>query len=394
MKKTEKLNIFSIILLLTSTQMLFSNDRIMIISILLLGLCFIINYKYNNFFINKRHFLVIFIGCVVSMILPLYNSNFSKNIYSTVLVWGTILLLFLVVSTQNNKKYILINVFKYFSYITVFLILYGSFLYVFGNKFMAYDIMNKSYYQQLNIGNMRLIQSAIGDLNGRFLVGSLTGNPNTLSFMSAFSIAYFVILSNSKRRILSLIICFIGLLISGSRLGIILLLIVLVLNYLLKKVDFSNKKNIFALLFFIFIVFAIIIINYNTIYSNIDFNGRTLMWDIGKSNISLIGHGINSDNIFLYNYLNISTSMHNSYISLLVNYGVIIGSIIMMFFVIFLNNVLSCSYNNKINRFIFVVSILILFIGMSESTFLIFNFYNSLLFYLINYFYISDREEK
>ena len=48
MSKLEKLNILSITLLLTVTQSLINNNYITIICILLLLLCFALNYKNNK----------------------------------------------------------------------------------------------------------------------------------------------------------------------------------------------------------------------------------------------------------------------------------------------------------------------------------------------------------
>ena len=396
MNKLEKFNVFSITLLLTVTQLLFSNNYITIFCMLLLILCFALNYKKNKSKINKKFFFFIIIGCIISILLPLYNPLFIKNISSTLLVWGTILLLFLIIATQETKEDIFLKVFKYFSYITIFLIIYGLIIYCFGNKSISYDLISNSYYQELNIGGIRLIQSAVGDIKYGHFVGSLTGNPNTLSFMSIFSITYFLIIDNSKKskRLLNIIICILGLLISGSRLGFVLLLLILLLDFALKKIDFSNKKNTLGLLFVFMLIVLAISFNFNNIFTGIDLNGRNIMWEIGKNNIELIGHGINSDNIYIHNYLNTYSSMHNSYISLLVNYGIIISSFVILFFITTLINSLKYSHINDINRFIVIIYISLLIIGLSESVFLIFGYLNSLFFYIIYYYYLNVRRVK
>ena len=395
MSKLSKFNIFVFVVFIIISTIFYSNKFSVVFGFLLLILLFLYNFKQSKKRLNKQILYIILFFFLISLLLILIDSNFIENISSTILVYFTILLLFLNISTQENKTEIFINVFKFFSIFVLFLIIYSCIVYFLGSKILLYNSETNTYYQKLNILGVSFIQSAVGDPKKGLYVGSLTGNPNTLSYLSVISIIYYLILSNCKKtkKIVCIIISIIGILISGSRLATTLIPIIIFLNIVVNKMDFTKKKNIYMLFFVVILFILLLLFNANSIFNSIDFNGRITNWEIGIKNISLFGHGINSDNIYLFRYYNKYTSMHNSYISLFVNYGIIFGTAILFVILKLLKNMLTATSKSKINKFIFVLFLTLLIMSLSESIFFINGLYNFLFFYLIILFVMKEANE-
>jgi len=141
-----------------------------------------------------------------------------------------------------------------------------------------------------------------------------------------------------------------------------------------------------------FLILLLLLINFNAIFNSIDYNGRLENWQIGFKNMRFIGHGINSDNIYLRNYLNHNASMHNSYISLVVNYGWMLASVIVIFFIATLAKMVNNYNNSKDNIFVIILFLTLLIVSLAESTFLVYGCFNYLFFYMIFYFYLEVKK--
>lgn len=273
-------------------------------SFILLLITFIVNIKSNkSFFIQKKISLFLVFLSMISLLLPLYNSNFFSNIKTTILVLASIILLFLCIMTQKNRNIILKNTFKFFAIFTEILVIYGFIIYIFGeHTIYSIDQKNMEYFQKMTIGGIELIQSACGDLTKGYYVGSLTNNPNALSFICIFSLIYILFFcKRQSSKILSISILFLGVLISGSRLATILFPLVIIVKCLLDKTNSFNGKKKLLMVYLIFTILLIFLLNFTSVFNSIDYNGRLENWEIGMHNIRLIGHGINSDNVF-YHY--------------------------------------------------------------------------------------------
>ena len=361
-------------------------------SLLLLIITIIVNIKCSdNIYFAKKQFILMTAFFVVSLILPLYDSVFFDNIKTTILVLTSIILLYLCIATQKERKLVINNTFKIFTFVTELLVVYGLVIYIFGNKFIYYiDSLSGEYYQSWNILGVRLVQSACGDPYNSFYVGSLTNNPNALSYICVISLIYVLIFETKKsKKIFNILWLLIGVFISGSRLAIILFPITILAKVILDKSDvLKDRKKIF-IYYLIFVVLIVVLINFNLIFNSIDYNGRLENWQVGFDNIGFIGHGINSDNIYLRKYLNHNGSMHNSYITLFVNYGWILSSIIMIFFIKSLTKIINSYKNSKECRFVTLVFLNLLVISLVESTFLTYGCFNYLFFYMIFYYYLE-----
>lgn len=385
--------VMNVLILLT----IFNKGTICLVTnnfLLLICIMFNISCYNKKFKINKKHLFVLGMFSLISLMLPLYNTYFFNNIKTTILLLSNLILLYFFVATQNDRSIIMENCFKIFSIITEIFVIYGLIIYLFGNQSIyQVDINSTEYFQSYTIAGIKLIQSACGDLSHGFYVGSLTNNPNSLSYICIFSLVYVLFFKTfNLKKIIKIIILFTGVLISGSRLATILFPIIILIRIFLHRKNFVNTRKTVFLYYAFFIFILLLAFNFNSISGSIDYNGRLENWTIGLKNVSLIGHGINSDNIYLNNYLSYKTSMHNSYISLLVNYGIIFSIIICLFFFITLKKMLLKYELSKEDSFVFVLFLILMIVSLSESTFLVYGCFNTLFFYLIFYSYLEVKE--
>lgn len=385
--------VMNVLILLT----IFNKGTICLVTnnfLLLICIMFNISYYNKKFKINKKHLFVLGMFSLISLMLPLYNTYFFNNIKTTILLLSNLILLYFFVASQNDRSIIMENCFKIFSIITEAFVIYGLIIYLFGNQSIyQVDINSTEYFQSYTIAGIKLIQSACGDLSHGFYVGSLTNNPNSLSYICIFSLVYVLFFKTfNLKKIIKIIILFTGVLISGSRLATILFPIIILIRIFFHRKNFVNTKKTVFLYYVFFIFILILVFNFSSISGSIDYNGRLENWTIGLKNVSLIGHGINSDNIYLNNYLSYKTSMHNSYVSLLVNYGIIFSIIICTFFFITLKKMLLKYELSKEDSFVFVLFLILMIVSLSESTFLVYGCFNTLFFYLIFYSYLEVKE--
>lgn len=365
------------------------------LSLALLLITTVINIKCSNdLSLKKSQLVLLFVFSAVTLILPLYDSYFFDNIRTTLLVLTSIILLYLCIGSQENRDLIINKTFKIFTFVTNVLVIYGLLLYIFGNKSIYYiDISSAEFYQSWNIAGLTLIQSACGDPSHGYYVGSLTNNPNALSYICIISLIYAINFEEKKqRKIFQCLLLLVGILISGSRLAKILFPIIIIARIIFAKTNIFKTRKRLLIYLAMFLILLLLLINFNTIFNSIDYNGRLENWQIGFKNMSFIGHGINSDNIYLRNYLNHNASMHNSYISLFVNYGWMLASVIVIFFIATLAKMVNNYNNSKDNIFVIILFLTLLIVSLAESTFLVYGCFNYLFFYMIFYFYLEVKK--
>lgn len=341
----------------------------------------------NNFKIKTKHLLVLVIFFASALIMALLGGDFEEKVGATLLVFIQIILIYLSIQSIKNKSEFFQYFCKYFIKFTFALSIYAIVLYFLGNQFQTYNVAIKSYTQNLNLFGFNFFQTSLGgDVPGTYNVGSLLSNPNTLSYTCLLamimSLMFFANRKKIKLILINLLIV-VALILSGSRLAI-LLAIAIIPIYLF--INFLGK-NALNKIFFVFVGILVligIIYNASAILSSINFNGRLELWATGLNNLHLFGTGLNSDNLLIRKVLNTSISMHNSYISFAVNFGILPLIIFIIYIVATINKgIKKIKRNSNIKILLFLLFTFLIF-SLSEYTFFSCGSYNTLFFIVVH----------
>lgn len=337
------------------------------------------SYKIYN---NHKFILCFVILIIISYLLCLTSIDILSSLKTTTIILGSSLLFLLVLMTNLNASQDIIKSFKFIIMFSAFLCIYGLVIRILGEQYIIDIDGSGNYIQRLSLGNITLSQSACGDKYFNFMVGSLTGNPNTLSYLSLFSIA---MLSLCKikfwKKMLLYIILIIGIFISGSRMALVSLILFGLYKIFLK---IKSRKLLAFYIVLLLILAIILILNFQIIYKDIlsiDLNGRNESWTYLIKTFPLIGSGLGNDILKLHD-IGINSSTHNSYISLITNYGIFLSVIILFIMFLIILHTKKIKSNQLVNT-CKALFILLLIAGISESVFLIYGWFNYLFLLVI-----------
>lgn len=373
---------------------IFNNYVLIVITFLFHIVIILRNNLYNSknnlqkkSLLKNRHLFVLILFFMLSLLLAFVSGNFNIKFGTTLLVFIQIILIFLSVKSTNNKNELFQYFCKYFIKFAFLFSLYAIILYFLGNKYQTYNTSLHSYIQSFKIFGFNFFQTSLGgDTPGTYNVGSLFSNPNTLSYTCLIAIIMSLLfLSNEKKIkvIITDLFLIVGLIISGSRLAVLLAILIIPI-YLLTT--FIGKKAIYKVLLITIFIFGLIALVYNLNYilTNVNFNGRLELWKTGISNIHFLGGGLNSDNLLIQEKLHSNISMHNSYISFALNFGILPLIIFLLYIFSTINKSVRQANGSIVSKVLIVLLIVFLIFSLSEYTFFACSSYN-LVFFMILY---------
>ena len=356
---------------------------------------------------------------LITLIIDVFGDYTESTIVTTIIVFANIILLSIMIGT--TEKEISNNVYKkfcvYFFKYVILITMYAIIIRFFGGMPTYYETTESGsfqYRQVINILGVQFSQIVMGDNSSLgFGVASITENPNTLSYLILFAeIIYIFYLSYNDtklKKILYVIILSIGIIIAGSRLAILLFILFFIVRiFFISKLDINEnkEKSLFKIIVgiaIITILFLILSLGKYNILESLDLNGRENIWEVAfeeiKSN-TLDANGLGSADEILKDKLKTETSMHNIYLKLILEYGIIITSIFIIYNIYILIKsvklLLKITNEEDSNRILLQILIFmtILIIGLSESTIMTLSIYNILYFYNIFNIQIAFKQFK
>lgn len=293
---------------------------------------------------------------------------------------------FLVSKNVHDLKKVMLNTFKFYIFMMILISLFGDYCFIFNKQLF----FNGNYYGiDSNFFNTRAITSVFLHPNGFGL---------TCSYSIIMSWLIFNIIdSNKKIYFCNIIFQTINIILSGSRASIVIVIIFLCLYYGIRNI--KKMLIITTLLAIVGIIFLKVGSNYfssNILFiklaSNDKLSSRNFIWnaafDVIKNNILL---GVGSENYIkqIGDYLDknalIGIGVHNGYLNLIVNYGIIaLGSMIMICFNIIHNSyILHKSDDDNMNIGIVLFFIALLFYNLVESNFIYEMYIYNYIFWLV-----------
>lgn len=306
-----------------------------IISIVQIGITFILIFSHKNEKLNKkpidiiilRRALMLFWGIIV--VFGLINSY----TVSTSMIYFIVMTLTLL---TINYKYSFFERLIYLTFYTFFLMCLLSLIFM----YFGYGIDVNGEYNVVSAIGVRLY--------------GFTQHANTLGPIAALVCIY----SYYNKKNLSFIIGIITLWYTQSKTNIFILLICIIMDVFKRLLNYINKRKI-KYLYSMFItcgIFLILIIIYYLVYSQFGFTGRISTWEYylsaWTSNIKNIIIGANSSLVYLHKY------SENMYVDMITKYGIIgMSSFIFLLFVIFKISWRNMreGYNLSFPIFIFIV---------------------------------------
>jgi O-antigen ligase len=323
---------------------------------------------------------ILFLFFIYSITISVFTSNYIEN--SIRLIFAIILISIIYILSKNilyffiekrisfNKVIIIVALFINL----VALILYIIGIYKIGNHFILYE-RERIYGVLIDRGIPRLI-------------GTFT-DPNFFVLADTFFFYYFLFMKKNLLEKLIFLNIVINILLTFSRGGIISLSLVLIIYFIFKLItdiirNFKIKKSFFKFLFiFIFFVVIIIFLINNSPVLQEMFMKRIDSLSRGSGRFEIWLHGLN----FFYNnylfgiglydflpynihYYNNYHYMHNTYLEVLVETG-IVGFILYILFHIFLLIHILKMYKINKNCIIILLTYLSLFLEMISLSALI-----------------------
>lgn len=283
--------------------------------------------------------LILLLLLVCSLLSAIINPLYTKDILNQIFIFiFPVMILFILVKSSDNVYQNMINVAKMIITVTVFLCVYGIFLYKFGSESIAYNSFALSY----QFGPFLLHQNVVGGSGYR--IASLTSNPNTLGWLIFISISCTILCKESYKKITFFILILVQLLtvfLTQSRASIVSVLIFFLIYTFVKSTDKLKTAliEIFTLII-VFILFAILSTRFNL--SSFDrisvgLNTRDDIWKLLIDSIadkSMFGVGFGNSELALLSSM--SRGAHNVYLSIMSEIGLFGFAIfiILLFFVI------------------------------------------------------------
>ena len=402
--KNDMLNIISLILpiiCLSIINNIFVMMAIFIIQIFTI-MCNIKKYKINFKAKEKNILIILILFFLTSVIIDLIGNYFYSTIKTTILIFLSIFLIFFTISTDKNKIKNVNKSFEYIVFFTLFLVIYSIILRKFGSLPSIYQAKDGLLYyrQYINLFGIKLYQNICGDIKIKYAVASLTGNPNTLSSLIDVSVAFmfldFIMKGKEKNfpkkfmDFLMITILLYGAYIAHSRMGILILALLIPLCIIIKlTIDNFIKKQAFYFLLFISMISVILIIVIKPdLINKVDLNGREIMWNVAKSEINenvLKLNGLGSSGLVIKDITGKSISMHNAYLAFIIDYGILLFIIFLCYLIFKLIINMNYIINPKSKEKTLYAKLLIIFIclllnGFSEGTFMTYSMYNYMFF--------------
>lgn len=418
--KNNAIIILLIIILFTAKIPLIEQYNTYIIFLLQI-ICIIYNISKNQ---EKKIYGIGYIVLSVSLfaitlIIDILGEYSNQTIKTTAIVFLNIILFVLMFcSVKKNLNDSIYNTFsKYFIIYILILCFYAIIIRFFGGTPVYFNTDENGgiqYVQTIRILGINFSQIAIGDTNSfGFGVSSLTGNPNTLSYLVLLGEIIYIFLKFDKniliKNIFIMSIFVITIIISGSRLAIMLFVLVIISKIFLfnKKSLYKSKKvfviKLLSVIALICIILSILLLNDINLLDNLNLNGRENMWDIAlneiRSNIFEM-NGLGASKQILAERLGIETSMHNTYLELALSYGVFITIIFVLYNIkVIISSIKFLINSVNVENLSIILSqiillVIILLIGLSESTIMTFSAYNILYFYVILNILTTLKREK
>ena len=333
---------------------------------LLLLLATMFSIRLNSKVYDKKTVLLLMSIFGYLLLISVFFQTIQYNIVTTILLFSQIFFVMVIANSDKDRSTIE-YVYKFFLTTMLLLAIYSIVVYLFGNKVLVYNGAVGAYTQNLNVFGITLSQSGTGgDQIGTVNVGSVLNNPNTLSYFSLIAL-YIVAFSSGKisKKIVKSIVLLVAIYISGSRLAIVLACFI-PLMIIVKHYVMGNKVKNIIVAGSILLLIIVGAFNMDQIIANINFNGRMERWQVGIENITLFGRGLKSDELALSGVFGYDTAMHNSYIAMMDNFGIIMTVFLIILLIIILKNLIK---SDKKREYLIEFSILsiLLIASMSES---------------------------
>ena len=354
---------------------------------------------------NIGIYICIFIGALITFGIDLLGGYANETLITTTLIFANIALTTSVCFYISNLEKALQIISKVFVYFMIFLVIYAVIMRCFGGVPQTYfDNGEKLHRQCISILGVNFYQKTMGNIYGNFGVASLTQNPNTFSYLCLYAFIFNLIYLKERHKVLKNglynVLLIIGILISGSRMAIALIPIVIILSFVIKKVKIKHIKvsiliaGIMALVVGIFITYNI------NMLSMIDLNGREDSWNVMPEIIKhnfFIGNGLDASKTIIKQLTGLQKGIFNSYYVMIINYGVIISAIFFTIIIKYIYNVVKkYKRESKNQKKLYLLTIIIMIIGLlqgiTEQNILRFSVWNTIYILLINCSIILCRE--
>ena len=360
-----------IILLLCSGFYFVPSFIIIFLNLLFITLSFVNIIGAKKSITLKRMNIFYFLYFISTFVSLLFNVNSFRMVLSTfqfILLNASILMI-----NEKENEQIVNKVFKYLKILLIISVFYSCFLFIFGG--LIYYPAEKYYMNYFLYP--RFGQIVVGNIND-LGYSSFFANPNLYGFYLLITTIY--ILCNEKnirKKLFYLLILMMGVVLANSR-GVYYGLILVLLLYLVFKINVKNRKYIIYLT--CFIVPPLILIFFDKISNiilTINFNGRVEFWNILMNAFyksPIIGNGFSSAKTILYNAFNTSVGSCNAYLNILTESGIVgalLFSVILLLLMKKLSSLsLTIKYDNSNSLIVSIIIILfvLLYYGIIENS--------------------------
>ena len=352
---------------------------------------------------GKNIFIFITIFFIFTLVVDLLGGYYEETIKTTFLVFGSIYTTILMILSDPDPKETFLHFTKYLKRYVLFLVFYGLIIRFFGDTPVLYNISNNlvEYRQYCSILGIPFYQLVIGDSLIKYGICSLTGNPNTLSYLCVFAFAIVIAMEKmSIKKIVEIIFLLLGVCFSGSRLAIILCGLFIVIGIvLIQKIDskeFKKRWDITLLcigIIFILTILTLVLFDFkiSNVTEQIDLNGREIMWGAAKNAIEdnfFLASGLGGSEFIIKEYTDSTLAMHNSYLELMVNYGIIFPILFIgcNLYLLIVTIKMIKELEREERRMFFcqwLILICLFVIAFAESVFMNFSIGNLLYFYVL-----------
>ena len=376
--KYDAISLLLVLSVLLSSS-IFSGTITTIASMLLLIIAVALKLNKDKNIVKNKLIILIVLLLILQLVVSFVSGSISHNLHTIVLLFMQILLAIIVASEKNNKR--IDNFLGCLKIAILLLASYSIIVFFLGSRQQVFSNSLGIYTQQAKIFGITFLQSSIGgDLPGTINVGSLIKNPNGMSFYVLIAIyTLYFSKQSKKKKIIEFAVLYCSLFLSGSRLAIIIsgLIPILIIYKRTQSGQFKKfTKDIIVLLTILLIIWLSTSGIIGEI-KNINYNGRLERWSVGIQNVTILGKGINEDIAILEKNRMTNTSMHNSYISYAINFGILPLIVLIAYSIILVSN--GYKYGKKQESTILLI---LLIISISESIFMFYSGMN-LLFFMI-----------
>ena len=325
------------------------------------------------------------------------NAAINSTNYVSLVLFFVIFFIWIIDCIKKHR----IHISKYYIFYMIFIIL-GSISYLFALQ-KSYVIskviqllMNSFIIAGLILSLLMFFTSDFANASKYNRIGSQIGNVNAISICLCYSLSAIFIMNNKSKKkinIFLIVLITIAILFTGSRKGILIVILLTLFSYFIKNIDNLHKtaKNIIISIIAVTLVF-LLIMNVPFLYNMVgirfislfDFVTKGEIQDfsmMSRNNMIKVGiewfklrpfRGYGLDNFrFLYNkYFGYDYYAHNNYIELLVDLGVIGVIVYYLFYMYIFKNLLSFKLHINYKTCIFFsVSFILLIMDYARVSF-------------------------